>query len=73
MRSPEFTRRGRRGRRRAGRTSYLASRIYQERTGKNLFDAVDLVEYPELGPLWDFDDEAEMKQRYPKLVAKMGL
>ena len=29
----------------------------------------DLPDYPPLGPRWDFDDEAEMRKRYPRLYA----
>lgn len=30
------------------------------------------IELPDLGEGWDFDDDEEMEQRYPKLFAKFG-
>lgn len=41
---------------------------YKQATGAELTDG-PLVDQPELGPGWDFDDEAEMRRRYPRLVA----
>ncbi|MFI4860069.1 MAG: DUF4240 domain-containing protein [Phycisphaerales bacterium JB063] len=41
---------------------------YQSATGEDL--PITKRAYPELGEDWDFDDDDEMKSRYPKLFAK---
>jgi len=52
---------------------YLAPQAYEEKTGEQMPDAVfQVATRPELGEGWDFDDDAEMKDRYPKLFAKYG-
>jgi hypothetical protein len=42
---------------------------YEQATGDEL-PAGPTVQRPELGPAWDFDDDAEMRRRYPQLTAK---
>ena len=46
----------------------MARTAYEAVTG-NEIPAVP-INLPDLGEGWDFDDDAEMKQRYPKLFAK---
>lgn len=46
----------------------LACRIYRERTDDNM--PLTRCELPELGESWDFDDDVEMKKRYPRLFAR---
>lgn len=46
----------------------LACRIYRERTDDNM--PLTDFELPELGESWDFDDDDEMKKRYPRLFAR---
>jgi Protein of unknown function (DUF4240) len=46
---------------------HVAQGAYEGATGEAL--AVTSAPYPELGEGWDFDDEAEMRRRYPKLAA----
>jgi hypothetical protein len=41
---------------------------YKQATGAEL-PYGPLEDQPELGPGWDVDDEAEMRRRYPRLVA----
>jgi len=50
---------------------YVAERIYEEKTGGATMDYPE-ARYLELGEDWDFDDEEEMKRRYPRLVARYG-
>ena len=50
---------------------YLAQEAYEEKTGQEMPDSVyQGVTRPELGERWDFDDDTEMKKRYPELFAK---
>lgn len=52
---------------------YLAREAYEAKTGEEMPDSVfQGVIRPELGEGWDFDDNTEMKRRYPKLFAKYG-
>jgi Protein of unknown function (DUF4240) len=45
-----------------------AGQAYKELTGS--YDmGLDVFPLPALGPGWDFDDEAEMRKRYPRLCA----
>lgn len=45
----------------------LAREVYEERSGEELPDeAYEGVIRPELSGGWNFDDEAEMKRRYPR-------
>lgn len=46
---------------------YVANSAYESVTGEEI-PAVS-IELNELGDDWDFDDDAEMKSRYPKLFA----
>jgi len=47
---------------------YVAEEVYSKRTGRSLPQSVfDASRLPELGPDWDFDDEAIMQKRYPNL------
>lgn len=41
---------------------------YEQETGGDLPEG-PRIERPDLGPGWDFDDEAEMRRRYPRLTA----
>jgi hypothetical protein len=45
-----------------------AWRAYEELTGGGVPD-VERVPQPELGESWDFDDDVEMRARYPRLAA----
>lgn len=47
---------------------YVASSAYESVTGTAMPNVP--VSLPDLGDGWDFDDDAEMKKRYPKLFAK---
>ena len=47
---------------------YVASRAYEEVTGKEIPEVE--ITYSDLDEGWDFDDDDEMKSRYPKLFAK---
>jgi Protein of unknown function (DUF4240) len=47
--------------------AYIASRVYESVTGKDLVRS--RTSRPELGDGWDFDDEDEMRSRYPHLFA----
>jgi hypothetical protein len=47
----------------------VAAQAYKDVTGD--YPEGPPVMLPELGPSWDFDDEDEMKQRYPRLRAKL--
>ncbi len=50
---------------------YLAPQAYEGKTREQMPDSVfQGATRPELGEGWDFDDDAEMKERYPKLFAK---
>ncbi len=49
---------------------YLSNRVYKEKIGENLPDSVYVTVYGSSGEDWDFDDENEMKKRYPKLCTK---
>jgi hypothetical protein len=46
----------------------VAQSAYESVTG-NKIPSIP-INIPELGETWDFDDDAQMKQRYPKLFAK---
>jgi hypothetical protein len=54
---------------------YPASEAYTAATGREDYVAAlekrypKLPDYPELKDGWDFDDEAQMRKRYPKLTA----
>jgi Protein of unknown function (DUF4240) len=52
-------------------TLYIASRAYRAATGEELPRRALRVKYPELDPGWDFDfeDQAEMARRLPRLAA----
>jgi hypothetical protein len=45
---------------------------YLAATGEQLPDDVVTPRYPELEPAWDFDDDAELEQRLPRLAALYG-
>src|SRR5580693_1149873 len=47
---------------------YTASRAYETATGGEMPDRP--YRYPELGEGWDFDDNKEMKRRFPPLFAR---
>ncbi|MBC8873812.1 MAG: DUF4240 domain-containing protein [Planctomycetes bacterium] len=47
---------------------YVAMSAYEAATGSEIPQVP--INLPDLGEGWDFDDDAEMKQRYPKLFAK---
>ena len=47
---------------------YVATRAYEAATGRDIPDRS--YAYPDLGDGWDFDDQAEMKRRYPRLFAR---
>ena len=49
---------------------YVAGEVYEEQTGNELPDDLRQVQYGELGAGWDFDDDDEMRARYPKLFEK---
>lgn len=49
---------------------YLARQAYKRKTSEQMPDSVfQGTTRPELGEGWDFDDDTEMKKRYPKLFA----
>lgn len=48
----------------------VATSAYETATGE--FPEARSVPYPDLGERWDFDDDAEMERRFPKLWAKRG-
>lgn len=48
---------------------YIAQQAYQKVTGRQQMPATS-HKFAELGESWDFDDEAEMQKRYPKLCEK---
>lgn len=50
---------------------YVAYEAYEAATGKEI-PAASRADLPELGEDWDFDDDQEMKKRYPKLFARFG-
>jgi Protein of unknown function (DUF4240) len=52
-------------------TLYIDSRAYRAATGEELPGLAFRIEYPELDPGWDFDfdDQAEMARRLPRLAA----
>lgn len=52
-------------------TLSIASSAYRTATGEPLPDDAFTIDYPELDPAWDFDfdDEAEIEQRLPRLAA----
>ena len=47
-----------------------AMEVYRERTGD--YPQVETPAFPELGENWDFDDDAEMTRRYPRLSAAIA-
>jgi hypothetical protein len=49
---------------------YAASRAYEEVAGTEM-EGIS-VDYSNLGESWDFDDDEEMKRRYPRLWAKFS-
>jgi hypothetical protein len=59
---------------------YVAYEVYEEKTGRELVDDIQPLSSP--GPSarsrepagygWDFDDEDEVRRRFPKLMAKFG-
>ncbi|MCA8956630.1 MAG: DUF4240 domain-containing protein [Planctomycetes bacterium] len=48
----------------------VAAHAHQSATGAEITGAA--IGYPELGPCWDFDDDDEMRQRYPRLFERFG-
>jgi Protein of unknown function (DUF4240) len=52
-------------------TLYIASRAYRAATGEEPPRDAFTIRYPELDPEWgfDFDDQAEMTRRLPRLAA----
>ena len=42
---------------------------HQQLTGRNLPTRSGRAARPELGEGWDFDDDAEMRRRYPRISA----
>lgn len=50
---------------------HVSSRAFERLTGGGEFQR-EPQSYPELGEGWDFDDEEEMKRRYPKLAARFN-
>lgn len=50
---------------------YAAGRVYEGMTGDRIPQSVYQTSQPaDLGEPWDFDDDAEMERRYPKLFAR---
>ena len=47
----------------------IAQQAYEKVTGREEMPNT-AHQFPELGEGWDFDDEAEMRRRYPKLCEK---
>lgn len=47
----------------------IAFRIYEEKTGGQTMPCAQIA-YPDLGDDWDFEDEEELKRRYPRLTAR---
>lgn len=47
----------------------VAWEAYKNKTGKDELPPTP-HRFPELGESWDFDDEAEMRKRYPRLCEK---
>jgi hypothetical protein len=47
---------------------YVSYNAYKSLTGEEIDGGV--IQLPDLGEGWDFDDEEEMRKRYPKLWAK---
>lgn len=47
----------------------VATRAYATATGASLPPDPDPVPVPELADFWDFDDEDEMRRRFPRLAA----
>ncbi len=47
----------------------VAWQAYKNKTGKGELPP-NAHKYPKLGESWDFDDEAEMRKRYPRLCEK---
>ena len=46
---------------------HVVDAAYVDLTGENLPAGAYSVEYPDLGPDWDFDDDEEMAQHLPRL------
>jgi len=46
---------------------YVAWHVYEQKTGDEM--PSNDHQLPELGESWDFDDDDEMKKRYPRLFA----
>lgn len=46
----------------------IAADLYEEKTGGKTMPRAQ-ISYSDLGDGWDFDDEEEMKRRYPRLTA----
>lgn len=49
---------------------YVARGAYEVVSGSEMPDVS--VELPDLGEGWDFDDEQQMRQRYPRLFERFG-
>ena len=49
---------------------YVAGRAYQAVTGEEQIPQGPRRPRAEMGEKWDFDDDAEMRRRFPKLAAK---
>lgn len=49
---------------------YVASRAYEAATGNQIPQVP--IQLPKLGEAWDFDDDQEMKQRYPRLFERFA-
>jgi len=50
---------------------YAAHEVYEEKADDDIYSHLAPIERPELDDGWDFDDEDEMRKRYPKLCARM--
>ncbi len=52
----------------------MGAEAYEAATGEELPDDVAIAGYPDLDPAWefDFDDQAELERRLPKLAALCG-
>lgn len=46
---------------------HVVHAAYEDLTGEHLPAGLYSVEYPDLGPDWDFDDDEEMAQHLPRL------
>ena len=49
---------------------YVANQVHEEKIGSRI--PAERIPWPELGEGWGFDDEEEMRTRYPKLFAKFS-